>query len=246
MRLPFSCYILPSRIKIIRDRSPYDRRVYRISRTNRDVTPKAPRVALIPLLLPLARRSSRNPKRDEITPRRQFVSGYSNFSDAATRISLAFVQPSCNLPPARRCESWFRSGTLVNKVPRVGDRRRRARGWLRKMLSVLFQCIGHLSQGHINPAVSIAAVVLGKKTIPEALVYILSQTIGAIVGYGMLKVGVTLYSYIRKLFSFLFHISRIFATGIHTFRPIFSYSFIFIATSLRRGDVKRCARAQGR
>lgn len=33
------------------------------------------------------------------------------------------------------------------------------------------------------------AVVLGKKTIPEALIYIISQVIGASLGYGMLKVG---------------------------------------------------------
>lgn len=55
----------------------------------------------------------------------------------------------------------------------------------------IFQCIGHISQAHINPAVTVGAVVLGKKTIPEALVYIVSQIIGAILGYGMLKVGIS-------------------------------------------------------
>lgn len=53
---------------------------------------------------------------------------------------------------------------------------------------VVIQCIGHISQAHINPAITVGAVVLGKKTIPEALVYFVSQLIGAIVGYGMLKV----------------------------------------------------------
>ncbi|KAG7212268.1 hypothetical protein KM043_012597 [Ampulex compressa] len=53
---------------------------------------------------------------------------------------------------------------------------------------VVIQCIGHISHAHINPAITVGAVVLGKKTIPEALVYFLSQTIGAILGYGMLKV----------------------------------------------------------
>lgn len=53
---------------------------------------------------------------------------------------------------------------------------------------VVIQCIGHISQAHINPAVTVGAVVLGKKTIPEALVYIVSQIIGGILGYGMLKV----------------------------------------------------------
>ncbi|XP_029664206.1 aquaporin AQPcic-like isoform X2 [Formica exsecta] len=53
---------------------------------------------------------------------------------------------------------------------------------------VVIQCFGHISQAHVNPAITVGAVVLGKKTIPEALVYLVSQVIGAILGYGMLKV----------------------------------------------------------
>jgi len=55
-------------------------------------------------------------------------------------------------------------------------------------VAVVIQCIGHISQAHVNPAVTVGAVILGKKTIPEALVYIVSQLIGAILGFGMLKV----------------------------------------------------------
>ncbi|KAL6261139.1 hypothetical protein P5V15_008666 [Pogonomyrmex californicus] len=53
---------------------------------------------------------------------------------------------------------------------------------------VVIQCIGHISQAHINPAITVGSVILGKKTIPEALVYFVSQVIGGILGYGMLKV----------------------------------------------------------
>ncbi|XP_011864690.1 PREDICTED: aquaporin-like isoform X1 [Vollenhovia emeryi] len=53
---------------------------------------------------------------------------------------------------------------------------------------VVIQCIGHISQAHINPAVTVGSIILGKKTIPEALVYIVSQMIGGILGYGILKV----------------------------------------------------------
>lgn len=53
---------------------------------------------------------------------------------------------------------------------------------------IVIQCIGHISCAHVNPAVTIGSVVLGKKTIPEALVYIISQLIGAVIGFGMLKV----------------------------------------------------------
>lgn len=34
------------------------------------------------------------------------------------------------------------------------------------------------------------SIILGKKTIPEALVYFVSQMIGGILGYGILKVGI--------------------------------------------------------
>lgn len=53
---------------------------------------------------------------------------------------------------------------------------------------IVIQCIGHISQAHVNPAVTVGSVILGKKSIPEALVYILAQLIGASLGYGMLKV----------------------------------------------------------
>ena len=53
---------------------------------------------------------------------------------------------------------------------------------------VVIQTLGHISQAHVNPAITVGSVVLGHKTIPEALVYFFSQMIGAIGGYGMLKV----------------------------------------------------------
>ncbi|KAJ8684017.1 hypothetical protein QAD02_019809, partial [Eretmocerus hayati] len=53
---------------------------------------------------------------------------------------------------------------------------------------IVIQCFGHISEAHINPAVTVGAVVLGKKTIPEAMVYFVSQFFGAILGFGMLKV----------------------------------------------------------
>lgn len=53
---------------------------------------------------------------------------------------------------------------------------------------VVIQVFGHISQAHVNPAVTVGAVILGKKTIPEALVYFVSQMIGGIVGFGLLKV----------------------------------------------------------
>lgn len=53
---------------------------------------------------------------------------------------------------------------------------------------IVIQCFGHISHAHVNPAITVGSVVLGKKTIPQALVYIIAQVIGATLGYGMLKV----------------------------------------------------------
>lgn len=63
------------------------------------------------------------------------------------------------------------------------------------------QCVAHISGAHVNPAITVGAVVLGKKTIPEALVYLISQLIGAIVGYGMLKVSIRKITYSSFYFS---------------------------------------------
>nr|CAD7263947.1 unnamed protein product [Timema shepardi] len=63
------------------------------------------------------------------------------------------------------------------------------RGDPREMFSLLGQSIfGHISAAHLNPAVSIAAVVLEQINIPLAIVYIVSECSGAIVGFGLLKV----------------------------------------------------------
>jgi aquaporin Z len=46
--------------------------------------------------------------------------------------------------------------------------------------------IGHISGYHINPAISIAMVAAGRMKMSEAVVYILAQIIGAILGAGIL------------------------------------------------------------
>ncbi|CAL7942442.1 unnamed protein product [Xylocopa violacea] len=56
------------------------------------------------------------------------------------------------------------------------------------VVMIVIQCIGHISGAHINPAITVGSVVLGLKTIPEGLVYLLSQMVGGAIGYGMLKV----------------------------------------------------------
>jgi len=55
-------------------------------------------------------------------------------------------------------------------------------------LRELFQVIGHISGGHINPAVSVGAAILQVIHPKMLLVYIPAQVFGGIAGYGMLKV----------------------------------------------------------
>jgi aquaporin Z len=48
--------------------------------------------------------------------------------------------------------------------------------------------IGHISGCHINPAISIGMVVVGRMKAGEAIIYILGQVLGAIAGAGILFV----------------------------------------------------------
>ncbi len=48
--------------------------------------------------------------------------------------------------------------------------------------------IGHISGCHINPAISIAMVAAGRMKLDEAILYIVAQIVGAIIGAGVLYI----------------------------------------------------------
>lgn len=50
-----------------------------------------------------------------------------------------------------------------------------------------FQAIGHVSGGHLNPAVTVAMLVTGKISFVRALLYIIVQCAGAVAGTASLK-----------------------------------------------------------
>ncbi|KAG8442113.1 hypothetical protein GDO86_011056 [Hymenochirus boettgeri] len=53
-------------------------------------------------------------------------------------------------------------------------------------IATLVQCFGHLSGGHINPAVTVAMVCMRKISLAKSIFYIIAQCIGAIAGAGIL------------------------------------------------------------
>lgn len=57
-------------------------------------------------------------------------------------------------------------------------------------IAVLIACqaIGHISGGHLNPSVTIGALVMGLIELKLVPVYILAQFLGAMLGFGLLVV----------------------------------------------------------
>lgn len=53
-------------------------------------------------------------------------------------------------------------------------------------IATMVQCFGHISGGHINPAVTAAMVVTRKLSLAKAVFYVMAQCLGAITGAGLL------------------------------------------------------------
>lgn len=53
-------------------------------------------------------------------------------------------------------------------------------------IATMVQCFGHISGGHINPAVTAAMVVTRKLSLAKGVFYVLAQCLGAVTGAGIL------------------------------------------------------------
>lgn len=52
---------------------------------------------------------------------------------------------------------------------------------------ICIQSVGCISGAHINPAVTLAALIYGKISVIMSFVYVVAQIIGGFLGYGLLK-----------------------------------------------------------
>lgn len=58
---------------------------------------------------------------------------------------------------------------------------------------MIFQTIGHVSGGHVNPAVTAGLLAAGKITIARGVLYIIAQCMGAVAGSAILKVNFNVF-----------------------------------------------------
>lgn len=61
------------------------------------------------------------------------------------------------------------------------------------IVSIIFQTIGHVSGGHVNPAVTAGLLAAGKITIARGVLYIIAQCMGAVAGSAILKVNFNVF-----------------------------------------------------
>lgn len=54
---------------------------------------------------------------------------------------------------------------------------------------MFFQMFGHISGAHVNPVVTMSALILNEISILQVPVYIIFQLSGSITGYGILQVS---------------------------------------------------------
>ena len=106
-------------------------------------------------------------------------------------------------------------------------------------VATLVRCIGHVSGGHINPAVTIAMLVTRRMTFVRAFLYIIAQLAGALIGASILRsvtpvrfegdLGLTTISTEVRPFP-----DAVMVEGLITFALVFT---IFASCDVNRNDV---------
>ena len=55
------------------------------------------------------------------------------------------------------------------------------------IVATMVWCIGHVSGGHINPAVTMAMLITRKLSVARGCLFVVGQCLGAVIGAGILK-----------------------------------------------------------
>uniref|UniRef100_A0A0K8TQ22 Putative aquaporin major intrinsic protein family n=1 Tax=Tabanus bromius TaxID=304241 RepID=A0A0K8TQ22_TABBR len=66
------------------------------------------------------------------------------------------------------------------------------------VVMIIIQIFGCVSGAHLNPSVTVAAVVYKLVTLPMGVVYVVAQLLGAFIGFGMLKAVVPFDSFMSS------------------------------------------------
>ncbi|KAG5312608.1 PREDICTED: aquaporin AQPAe.a-like isoform X1 [Acromyrmex echinatior] len=78
-------------------------------------------------------------------------------------------------------------GSMKPYIPGIGPSMIQVSFAFGLAVMIAIQCVGHISGAHLNPSITIAALILGKKSLIMAGFYIIAQCLGALLGYGFLK-----------------------------------------------------------
>lgn len=76
------------------------------------------------------------------------------------------------------CMSLINFGSVPSLQPAIG---------FGLVVASVVMIFGHISSSHLNPSVTLCALILGKINAVSAVVYVLSECLGAIVGIGLLN-----------------------------------------------------------
>ncbi|XP_019764074.1 aquaporin AQPAe.a [Dendroctonus ponderosae] len=107
-------------------------------------------------------------------------------------------------------------------------------------VAALVQAIGHVSGGHINPAVTVSFFITGEINLVRTILFILVQCIGAIAGAGILK-ALLPASFINGNLGFTEVAPEIQPINGLFFELVFTFILVFVIHGVcdgRRNDIK--------
>uniref|UniRef100_A0A4D5RA43 Aquaporin AQPAe.a n=1 Tax=Scolopendra viridis TaxID=118503 RepID=A0A4D5RA43_SCOVI len=106
-------------------------------------------------------------------------------------------------------------------------------------VATMVQCICHVSGGHINPAVTIGLLVTRKVTVIRALVYVIVQCIGAIIGAALIEAFLPDYDDVGVADTKSLNAGQV--LGVELFITFILVLTVYAVTDANRTDIKGSA-----